>query len=263
MKHEIVPLNFVVVGGQRCGTGWLAQCLREHPGVCMVKDESGYFTKNYNCGAKWWVDNYLLNGDTRKIVGEKCANYLTSKTAAERIASVSEDIKIIICVRNPIDRYRSARLMKNRIANGGVETEELDDEDFEKGLFGKYCELYVSLFNKENTLIVFYEDMVQKQEHALKAVFQFLGVDPQIKPKSTFRQTKPGAFENRFPLFGRITFILLHPRSPVNYLYSNLRRMLEKKSAYSEFDLELQHLYREDISRLEAIAGRSLASWKG
>src|SRR5258708_108403 len=144
--------NFFIVGAPKAGTTSLYYYLGQHPDVYMspVK-EPNYFAEEIrlcNIGAQWqdwaqrendslqqyllgpmqekrfggivsnWTDYLKLfqNVNGEKAIGEASVCYLWSRTAARNIASTTPNAKIIMVLRNPVDRAFSQ--YKQAVASG-------------------------------------------------------------------------------------------------------------------------------------------------
>lgn len=108
---ESVPFlkpNFFIVGAAKAGTTSLWQYLRQHPDIFMPADigwkEPSYYCDTY--GVKDY-DFYLAlfkEAGSRKRIGKASTPYLSSLESAGRIHEACADAKIIIMLRNPVDR---------------------------------------------------------------------------------------------------------------------------------------------------------------
>ena len=58
-KVKPMNLDFVCIGGTKCGTTWLSQMLTANPEINVsVNKEPCYFSGNYHKGAKWYAKNW-------------------------------------------------------------------------------------------------------------------------------------------------------------------------------------------------------------
>jgi hypothetical protein len=106
-------LDFVVAGGQRCGTTSVDLYLREHPDVSMptatkelhfFDDEANFRAASVNYAA------YHANFGVRKpaqLRGEVTPSYIYWIPAVERLARYNPTLKVIVLLRNPITRAHS------------------------------------------------------------------------------------------------------------------------------------------------------------
>ncbi|WP_380058928.1 sulfotransferase (plasmid) [Falsihalocynthiibacter sp. SS001] len=100
-------VNFLFLGGAKCGSTWLDFILRQHPDVCLATNkELFFFDLYYSRGLKWYDAQFPPQNARR--TGEICHDYLYSNTALERIGkTLPADARCLICLRNPVDRTLS------------------------------------------------------------------------------------------------------------------------------------------------------------
>lgn len=128
-RVRLLP-NFIVVGAQRSGTTSLYRMLASHPAVLrptMAKG-IGYFDLNYDRGMRWYRAHFplALNGRRRyegveRTVFESSGYYSFHPLAAERMGRDLPGIKLLMMLRDPVERAYSAHrheLMR------GFETED-------------------------------------------------------------------------------------------------------------------------------------------
>lgn len=105
--------TFVVVGAQRSGTTSLYQYLRRHPNILPAKKkEIHYFDYRYNRGLLWYLQNFPLRRpisrpDLRSrglITGEATPSYIFHPLAPARLQRDFPNMRLILVLRNPIDR---------------------------------------------------------------------------------------------------------------------------------------------------------------
>ncbi len=97
--------TFLGVGVMKSGTTWIVECLREHPEVFMSEPkELHYFSRNRNKGIEWYY-NFFQNKNSFKAIGEFSNTYFDDPEIPRRIIKELGSIKIIICIRNPIERF--------------------------------------------------------------------------------------------------------------------------------------------------------------
>ena len=129
-----VSPDFVVVGAQRAGTTTLYRLLSEHPGVVRPAGWKGigYFDLHYDKGLRWYRGHFPLRRRVRsgegppKLAFESSGYYLFHPLAAERIARDLPDVKVVVSVRDPVQRSYSA--YRHEHARG------FEDETFERAL---------------------------------------------------------------------------------------------------------------------------------
>lgn len=120
---RILP-SFLIIGAQRGGTNSLYQYLADHPGVARAQpgQEVHYFDDGYHHGLDWYRGHFPTRrrmeaaealAGVPAITGESSPYYLFHPLAQERIARTLPSVKLIVLLRDPVDRafshYQHAR----------------------------------------------------------------------------------------------------------------------------------------------------------
>jgi Sulfotransferase domain len=123
--------SVIIVGAQRCGTTTLYRVLSEHPALARptVAKGTGYFDVRYDHGPRWYAGQFPLARPARRKHGpdattfESSGYYLFHPLAAGRIAKDLPDARVVVMVREPVERAYSAH--RHELARG-FETEEFE-----------------------------------------------------------------------------------------------------------------------------------------
>ncbi|HEY7431962.1 MAG TPA: sulfotransferase domain-containing protein [Streptosporangiaceae bacterium] len=128
--------GFILAGAQRCGTTSLFRALLAHPQVVRPTFHKGinYFDLNYYRGERWYRGHFPVTAGARRraagygspAVFEASGYYLYHPFAAERIARDLPGVKLVVMLRDPVERAFSA--YKHERARG------YETEDFERAL---------------------------------------------------------------------------------------------------------------------------------
>lgn len=113
-RHRSLP-NFLVVGAQRSGTTSLFLYLLEHPLVFGPRRAKGvhYFDTGFDRSIEWYRAHFPRRATLARLaaetgatpaVGEGAPYYLFHPTIPERIAALIPDCRILIVLREPLDR---------------------------------------------------------------------------------------------------------------------------------------------------------------
>jgi hypothetical protein len=193
--------DFIIVGEVRCGTTSLYEDLLRHPDVTpslgngeTVEYEGGsiylsqkelrFFDRYWGRGLEWYLKCFPNNG---KIVGEASATYLFRSLAMWRIKKSLPDIKIIVMLRNPIDRLHShfCHLKKylpkwpKRYPTFERFVETAHENDYyliEKGIYANSVQNCFDLFGEEQVLILKSEDLFASPQQVYNSILDFLGL---------------------------------------------------------------------------------------
>ncbi len=109
--------DFVIIGAQKSGTTSLYDFVIRHPEIApALKKEMHYFSINYKFGEQWYRSNFPTNLSRRYFTkktgqkllsGEASPSYLFYPTVPSRMKKVLPDVKLIVILRNPVDRAYS------------------------------------------------------------------------------------------------------------------------------------------------------------
>ncbi len=120
--------DFIIIGGQKCGTTSLYRYLVQHPDVyTALRKEIGFFNARFEHDLGWYRSHFpgrlekfraeRIRGQ-RFLTGEADPAYILDPFALKAIKKTVPDVKIIILLRDPIDRAFSHYQHSSRI---GVE----------------------------------------------------------------------------------------------------------------------------------------------
>ncbi len=288
----MVRPNVFIVGAPKCATSWLKLALQQHPDIGMLKEESYYFAKNYNNGYDWYLTQFA---DLPKcsIYGEKCNEYLTDDAAASRIASDIEDPRIIICIRNPVDRAYSAYCMRYRSGVWNKRPEAyLDPTLFSDttpqpsinrgilytGLYTQHIERWERCMQEGRVLTVLTDDIRHSPLRILKELYQHVGVDHSFVP-TMLQQTVHNSTDEYSPPPRWLVSILqyletvspstprrLHKMSKIPLVRAIKNQLCQTRTPeYPQLSLQLKEklidFYRDDIKNLQEKLNRDLIHW--
>src|SRR5581483_11863989 len=113
---RVLP-DFLVIGGQKCGTTALYNYIIEHPDIYLaVRKQMHYFDNRYEKGDRWYrsgfptvAEKFYVKNILRKrfITCEATPNYIFHPQAARRVARLLPHAKFILVLRDPVDRAYS------------------------------------------------------------------------------------------------------------------------------------------------------------
>ena len=215
-------LSFVIAGAQKCGTSALYDYLRLHPGIFLSEKKALRFFLGQKQNWLWprydKLHAHFEKARPGQILGEATPKYIYKSAAMKRIADYNPRMKIIMLVRDPVERAYSQWKMYTLV---GMETrsfpEALRKEGRHgyvgRGMYASQLKRAVSLFGRHNILVL--ENDVLRHDHAgaLSQVTCFLGIDPfPTLPDNTIRG----------PVKPRVPVPEMPPMSPeeIDYLVS-------------------------------------------
>lgn len=199
--------NFVIIGAMRCGTTSMARYLSAHPDVFIgKKKEVHFFDFEYELGNEWYRKQFdLADGET--AIGEATPNYLYHPLAVERMAEVIPDARLIVLLRNPVDRAYShywhnrerSRETLDFEAAIEAEPERLRSDTYrpgwsaylDKGRYLEQLERALRFYPRESLHVAIFEEFRADPLPVFARICDFLGVDTSFVPPNLGEKVNP------------------------------------------------------------------------
>lgn len=179
--------NFLIVGGRRSGTTSLYKYLKATNGIFMPNEKYITFFKTDDpkrLTEKQYI-SYYSAVKNEKLIGEANPTYLDDPESPRLIKEKIPNAKIIILLRNPVDRTYSDylyNLTKNDFTDSLEDVIKQEHPILKRGLYYEQVKRYYDNFGKENVGIWFTEDLKNKNKRGdvLLEIFNFLGIDSDL-----------------------------------------------------------------------------------
>lgn len=202
-----MKVDFIVCGTQKGGTKALDSYLREHPEICMGNRKEVHFFDGDNLFRRSPVDYgvyhaYFSPGPAHKIIGEGTPIYMYWNSVPRRMWQYNPALKLIVLLRNPIERAYShwnmcreqkqdtlsfweAIQQENARCRAALPLQHRTYSYVDRGFYTEQLRRLWSFFPKEQVLVLKSEDLKTSPGPTLQAVCEFLGVSllPDVAPK--------------------------------------------------------------------------------
>lgn len=306
--------NFFVVGAAKSGTTSLYEYMKMHPQIYMapIKEthhfstdiDNSKFRPNYARSLNKDLSKFLetdmqegifhafvkerdqynklfKNVKDEKAIGEITNSYLYSQEAARNIFTRFPDAKVIMMLRNPIDRAFSHYLMDLRI---GYETNDfmtalkkdmardpkgwgISNLYVEIGMYAEQVKRFIEIFPERQRRIYLFDDFKKDAGTVVKDMFTFLGVDPNVD--IDYSQKFNPSFIPKNKLIGKLNT----QKKIKDWLKGVLPKSVKskfKKTFYTDKDLPritpaerkfLADIFRNDVMKLGKLLNRDLSKW--
>ena len=286
-----MKVDFFIVGAPKAGTTSLYHYLNEHPQVEMSSQkEPDYFSDKaiheqgmyYGKNRVKTLGKYesLFEQKESVVYGEASVSYLFYDNVAEDIKKYNPNAKIIIMLRNPIQRAFSHYLMDYKL---GLISDSFENIIAKKSkhksahlFYQQYIEVskyamqiqrYQDFFEKENILFIDYEDFKKNVSETVGQVYNFLNISAvsaaNINTKynvSTMPKNKVIRFIYSF-IFLRKTLTLLFPIYLVKIIRNFLFIAEKKPELLKETSRQLKIIFNNDIEKLKDVLGKDYSKW--
>jgi hypothetical protein len=264
-----MQVNFIIAGTQKGGTTALAKFLAQHPQICMAPakevhffdyDQHYYAPHNKPSNAPQtakplarsqakpnydYYHSFFPNYTDQLAIGEATPIYMYLPWVADRIHAYNPGMKLILILRNPIDRAYSQYQMelargwewlpfpvairleplRLRLAfNHEAQRSPIRTHSYvDRGFYHRQIQHLLKYFAPQNLLILRNEELQVNHTQTLRQVYEFLQVDPMITPPPA-EKVLVGKYEP------------MHPRDR-NYLQKKYQLELDRLSQRLSIDL--------------------------
>jgi hypothetical protein len=171
--------NFLYVGPDKAGSSWLHETLIKHPDVYLTPAKDLYFFDRYfDRGMDWYASQFRAARD-EQVVGEVCQDYLFHPDAAERIRTSLGDVRIMVCLRDPVERAWSSYLYMRKHGVGPetfAEALRSRPELLDHGRYATALERFFVRFPREAVHVALFDDLVADPQRFMDGVTDFLGI---------------------------------------------------------------------------------------
>ena len=229
------PPDFIIIGASKSGTSSLYNYLSYHPQILLPhKKEIDFFLRYFDRGIDWYLAHFPTITDRLDfITGEATPNYLRFPVVPQRIKKYCHGVKLIVLLRNPVDRAVSWHYHKvnSGLATGDLATaiaselerlQHLSEADLIKGgyhntdnllssLYIYQLKTWLELLGREQFLILKSEEFYSNTAAVMKQVFDFLGIpDHQLQ---NYPQVNVGSYD---PIDANLRTTLVEYFQPYN-----------------------------------------------
>ncbi len=205
-------VDFLVVGAQKGGTTALDAYLRLNPEICMAKEkEVHFFEKDKYFTRKVDYSAYHSHFDplpSQRLLGEATPVLMYYLQAPRRIWEYNPDIKLIMVLRNPIDRaYSHWNMQRDRGRDSRSFWEAIHTEDdktretlpaqnikysyIARGFYSEQIRRLRSYFPASQMLALKSESLREEPTECMDQIWSFLGVDNIGYVKSLKKHSRP------------------------------------------------------------------------
>lgn len=292
--------NFIVLGAGKAGTQSIYNYLMEHPEIYMSPTKETNFFALYGQQANFQgppdpINQYSISdmaeyqaqfaGVTHeKAIGEISPLYLYHPDAPKRIKQTIPNAKLIVILRNPVDRAFSCYLfLRGRLTETILDFDDAlkaEQERIDKnwpwpwhykslGFYHEQLQRYYELFDPEQIKVYLYDDFKINNIAIMQDMFNFLGVDDTFTPDVSLQYNFSGLPKNKI-----LQYVLTGP-NPIQTALKPLlptkfrrkivsvikRKNLTRPSLQPEVRSKLIEAYREETLKLQSLLNRDLSHW--
>jgi len=286
-----MKVDFFIVGAPKAGTTSLYHYLNEHPQVEMssqkepdyfsdkaIQEQGIYYGKNRINTLEKYESLFIKKEEV--IYGEGSVSYLFYENVAEEIKKYNSNAKIIVMLRNPIDRAFSHYLMDYRL---GLVSDSFEDiinkkskhknahlfyqQYIEVSEYAKQIQRYVNVFIPDNVLLIDYEDFKKNVSGTVDVVYGFLNISTEFAADvntkhNTFTMPKNKGIRFIYSfVFLRKSLAFMFPKSVVKNIRNLLFKADKKPKLLKETRSQLKQFFSNDVKVLGEILDKDYSKW--
>jgi len=223
------PLDFLIIGAQKCATTTLFEHLKAHPDIAMPVEKEVPFFTGQDCSQSAWdaFAEQQFEGGDEKLWGKATPQYMCDPEAAARIHALMPGTKLIAILRDPVARTWSHYQMGRRRDTEHRDFEQavqelLAPEQLDRGRtlpvpqhtegfepesdfyvswseYGRVLSTYADLFGKDQLLVLYTEELESDPEGTLDRILSFIGLAPGFRPATLGQVIHKGGGTNKVP----------------------------------------------------------------
>lgn len=203
--------NFLILGAQKAGSTFVHTCIREHPDVFMPRYEVAFFEDpNYSPNDFSQFEVVFEAVRKEKAIGIKRPDYLARPECPERIYKHIPNAKLIVVLRNPVDRAISAYYWFMQVGIIPIRPIEEGLPDIIRGLYDaqypksreiidygfyyKHLSRYLHYFERSQLWIGFQNNFQTAPQQALEQIYRFLEIDRSYIARALTKRPKQSVY---------------------------------------------------------------------
>jgi hypothetical protein len=188
-----IKLDFIVIGAEKAGTTLIQRVLQTSGDVYMPAAEVRHFRDPFY-GPANLLDQAVGHPGNKRVVGIRHPSYLGTPESAQRIHDHNPSIKLVVSLRDPVERIISAYFhyfcraqIPARCPDRAFQcilSDSRDDEPkyqhlFEFSRYHSHLQRFIELFGRDQILILEFERLATEGDEWVR-LFDFLGVSADV-----------------------------------------------------------------------------------
>lgn len=212
--------DFVIAGGMKCGSTTIHQTLANHPNVFLPDGELYVMDRDdqrvhpdfppppgIKDGAEFFAfarSNYRRLLKPAPCTGERSTTYLYSRQVPERIQKLMPETKVIVVLRDPVERAHSHywhNVRTGRATSTLKETIQNSDSPLlRRGYYRSCIQRYQKYIPDNQLKIIFFERLINDTQSVFTELLEFIGLDPDPLAKMSIQRGNIGRVPLSVPL---------------------------------------------------------------
>jgi hypothetical protein len=267
--------NIFIIGAQKAATSSIASILNQHDEIIFIKEELNYISRSdYSCHQGYFHDlnegllkpkNYSRNKqiiqyeelikpmyEKNKLIGEHSTMYLPSELTPSRLRDLNSSPKLIVCLRNPIDRlishYHHLVALNKTIFDLKMSLKISSEPLINNGHYKKQIQNWFKYFDSSSFHFIIFEDFIRDPIKIINGTIEFLNlkIDNNIFNKKSNKTLYPSS---QLLSFFNNYLSIKYGKKSINRLINKINLRGSKKSKILDKNTyEYLNLYYKEVN---------------
>jgi hypothetical protein len=252
-------VDFMVAGTMKGGTEAIVHNFEKHPEISMTPYELHFFDnpEKYQLGMDYYKSFFDY---TKKCVGDKAPDIMYQSEAMALLQRVNPQVKIILILRDPIERcfshwkmtktdYKNRKSfefcvqdeIKNRMGENRESKIAFYSHFIQRGFYYTQIQELLKYFPRHNMLIIISEKVRKDMYFYYNQIFEFIGVQ-QVASASASSDSASSASSDSSLL-------------PLEFKEYHIGKDLTKLDKKSKIYKQLKEIFTKEVQQLEEYLG--------
>jgi len=205
-RNKRLP-DAIIIGARKGGTRALLEFANMHPKILRAKREIHFFDKHWEKGSDWYIEQMpsVMEG---QVCMEKTPGYFHEAPVPRRIFETNNSTKLVLIVRNPVDRLISDyNQFRSRKLDRGEEYPSLEEflftqsgnidigyQPLQRSIYHYHLVRWMRYFPLSQIHIVDGDRFIKEPWVGLKQLEEFLEISPEITEENFFFNATKGFY---------------------------------------------------------------------
>lgn len=216
-----MTLDFILIGVQKAGTTSLFKYLEPHPQLYLLPEkEAPFFSydERFKRGWSWYIDEFFGGAPADRLWGKATPEYTVDPRVPKRLKETIPQVKLIVVLRDPIERTYSHYRMSVRKGVEQRSFSEMVSEELKtaalaearnnptptnsyvvRGEYYRILKPFYELFPTRQIRVFFFKTLRDQPEVIVRDVCKFLEIDDTFMPRNLGIVYHRGGSRRRLP----------------------------------------------------------------
>lgn len=177
------PATLLGIGAQKCASTWAHGVFGQCPDIALADEkEVDFFSYWFDRGYEWYERRFPDTPARHRA--EISPSYFIHPAAPERVAAYNPEMRILVCLRDPVGRAFSNHLheaRKGHVSGANLDFETALDNNplyLDQGRYAGHLARWLDHFPRDRVLVLFQEEIQADRSAAARRLTDWLDLPP-------------------------------------------------------------------------------------